>query len=396
MSQDSLIPTSWGNSLKPKPVGFVQLLSAIIRGETPSWSPSGRPDFQADFLEACLTHGVAPLITKQLRRTSAWEEWPPGIRAGLESLAMRQASLELLREKELVSALEALVQRGVQPLILKGAALAYTHYPFLGLRPCNDTDLLIDPKDISLTEQVLAELGFQRLNMVSGKFIMHQCIYVKDDEHGVRHVYDVHWKISNPQLFSDISSYDELARYAITVPGLGKNARALNPAHALLLACLHRVAHHQSSDCLIWLYDIHLLVSLMRPEEHKAFARLAIDKRVRAVCSNGLKLARHRFSTALPVDLMEALDADENPMSKEATAGFLKPYQRRTDVLLSDLRALSRWRDKLQLLREHVFPPADFILKHYSIANRALLPGLYAHRALRGAWKFWHGEVTKS
>ncbi|MGH7775212.1 MAG: nucleotidyltransferase family protein [Candidatus Binatia bacterium] len=371
-------------------------MSAIIRGETPSWSPSGRSDFQAEFLEACVTHGVALLITKQLKRTSAWEEWPPGIRAALESLVIRQAGLELLLERELVSALESLAERGVQPLILKGTALAYTHYPFLGLRPRNDTDLLIHPKNISLTEQVLAELGFQRLNMVSGSFIMHQSIYVKEDRRGVRHTYDVHWKISNPQLFADILSYDELARCAITVPGLGENARALDAAHALLLACLHRIAHHQNSDCLIWLYDIHLLVSQMRPEEHKAFSQLAIDKRVRAVCSNGLKLAQHCFYTPLPVDLMEALHADGNPMSNEATASFLKPYQRRIDVLLSDLRTLSRWRDKLQLLKEHVFPPANYILNHYSIANRALLPGLYVHRALQGAWKFCNGEATKS
>ena len=388
-----MTPVLAQNSFQPN---LEELLSAIVRGEASSWSPSGRSEFQADFLEACVTHGVAPLIYKQLSQTSAWEDWPPGIRAALESLAIRQASLQLLLERELISVLESLAERGVQALILKGTALAYTHYPFLGLRPRNDTDLLIHPKDISLTEKVLAELGFKRLHMVSGRFIMHQCMYAKEDGHGIPHVYDIHWKISNPLLFADILSYNELASRAIPLHALGEHARALDPAHALLLACVHRVAHHQNSDCLIWLYDIHLLVSQMKPEEHEAFAKLAIDKRLRTICAAGLRLAQHRFSTPLPVDLMETLQEDNNPLLGEATASFLKPYQQRIDVLLSDLRTLARWRDKLQLLKEHVFPPADYILNHYPTASRAMLPGLYVHRALQGACKFWNREAVKS
>ena len=33
----------------------------------------------------------------------------------------------------------------------------------------------------------------------------------------------------------------------------------LAPVNALVLACIHRLAHHQGRDRLVWLYDIHLL-----------------------------------------------------------------------------------------------------------------------------------------
>jgi hypothetical protein len=334
---------------------------------------------------------MAPLVYRQLRLTPPRQDWPVNVICReLESLALREAALELLLDRQVVLTLESLAEHGIRPLLMKGSALAYTHYPALGLRPRADTDFLVRESDIAVTEQVLAKLGFVRLNTVSGRFIMHQCTYVKKDGHGVRHFYDVHWKISNPLVFADILSYEELISSAIPVSGLGKHARTLDSVHALLLACLHRIAHHRNSDYLLWLYDIHLLISHMKPEEAEAFARLVRDKQLRAVCTSSLRLAQQCFATPLPMDLMEALEANDGFGLDEVTASFLKPHLRGLDILLSDLETLSHWRDKLCLFKEHVFPPAKYMLNHYCTTNRALLPVLYIHRVLRGAWKLWN------
>lgn len=333
---------------------------------------------------------MAPLVYSQLRVTPLWEDGPANIICRqLESLALREAALELLLDRQLVLMLESLAEHGIRPLLMKGSALSYTHYPALGLRPRADTDFLVRESDIAVTEQVLANLGFVPLNAVSGRFIMHQRTYVKKDERGVRHFYDVHWKISNPLVFADILSYEELISSAIPVSGLGKHARTLDSVHALLLACLHRIAHHRNSDYLLWLYDIHLLVSHMKPEEPEAFARLVREKQLRAVCASSLRLAQQCFATPLPMDLMKVLEADDGFGLDEVTASFLQPHLRGLDILLSDLQTLSHWRDKLCLFKEYVFPPAEYMLSQYCTTNRALLPVLYIHRVLRGAWKLW-------
>ena len=70
---------------------------------------------------------------------------------------------------------------------------------------------------------------------------------------------------------------------------------------------------------------------------------------------------------------------------QEPTAVYLRPQLRKVDVLVSDLRALPDWRSRLTLLREHVFPPADFMRQTYSGSPRALLPALYAWRFIEGA-----------
>ncbi len=53
--------------------------------------------------------------------------------------------------------------------------------------------------------------------------------------------------------------------------------RDLPPPHALLMACVHRVAHHFDPPTLIWLYDIHLLASSMSEDDATRFVALAVD-----------------------------------------------------------------------------------------------------------------------
>lgn len=366
-----------------------ELLYAILQGKVVAWPASVEAEFQERFLTACNMHGVLPLIHRQLYRTHAWHAWPTSLWDVLTRHSRVQAALALLREQELIQVLRALTAHGVSPLLMKGAPLAYTHYAASYLRPRCDTDLLIRQQDIAITQRVLTDLGYTRRNAVSGKLIMHQCTYVKEDRYGARHACDVHWKISNPYPFSELLSYNELTRQAVAVPALGEQARTLAPVQALLLACVHRVAHHYNSERLIWLYDIHLLISGMTYDELATFGQLVADRRLRTICSSSLQLAQQRFATSLPADFMRALRGHRQLSTENATARFLKPDQRRLHVLLGDIRALSGWQNKMRLLKEHLFPSPAYLLNRYATDNRAWLPLLYVQRALQGAWKLW-------
>jgi hypothetical protein len=205
----------------------------------------------------------------------------------------------------------------------------------------------------------------------------------------MRHAYDVHWQISNSALFATLWSFEELVSQAVPVPALHVHARTLAPVHALLLACLHRVAHHHNSQRLIWLYDLHLLAQSLTCAEQGEFVRLAGHKHVRAICRHGLELAQHCFATPVAADLLAALRLPDDHATWEATARFLSPHQRRWQLLRADLHALPGWLNKVRLLQEHVLPPATYLLTHYGTTRRALLPVLYLHRALRGFWRLW-------
>lgn len=361
------------------------LLSAILRGESPLAHDPLTKISTGDFLAACADHGVAPLVYRQLHQSHALAACPTPLQTALTHQVHLHAAMDALREQELRTVLAALGTRGVQPLLMKGTPLAYTHYPAPDLRPRSDTDMLIDRSDVESVHRVMLDLGYTPSNAVSGELIMHQRLYTKAGTHGVNHVYDMHWKVSNPVLFADLLTFDDIAPTAIPVAALGPHARTLNPMYALLLACIHRVAHHHNSRCLIWLYDIHLLASRTTSVEWETFLQLARRKQVCAVCLDGLQLAQKYFDTSIP----DAWLAELDPAGPEVTAHFLHPQPRQWRVIISDWRALPGWRKKLRFLREHLVPPANYVQRQYTVHHRVLLPLLYVHRALRGIWRLW-------
>jgi hypothetical protein len=163
--------------------------------------------------------------------------------------------------------------------------------------------------------------------------------------------------------------------------------RARVPSHAssLLLACVHRLGHHQQHDRLVWLYDIHLLAGTLDEAGWARVVSTATERGISAVCRHGLEATAVRFGTAVPASVLALLDASGR---SEPSRAYTERTQLRIDVLRADLRLLPRWRDRLQLVTEHAFPPASFILARYAVRQRLLLPVLYAHRIVTGAWKW--------
>ncbi len=208
----------------------------------------------------------------------------------------------------------------------------------------------------------------------------HQFAYVSS-RHLFQLAFDVHWKLSNPQVFADLFSFSELDDDAIRVPALGPHARTLCDEHALLVACTHRVAHHYDRELLIDLCDIDFLARTFDEGAWRRLASLAAGKRIRGVVLRGLRLTSDRLGLSIPADVEETLAATDEA---EPTAAYLADGFRRVDILRHDLLGLG-WRGRLRLLREHLFPNPAYMLRSFDNARPALLPALYIVRIARGA-----------
>jgi len=360
-------------------------LAALLRGESVSWAALGVEP--GDFLAPCVGEDLAGLVHRQLAARPP-SDWPQSVLGELAREARAETMREALRRRELVAALGALAGAGIRPILLKGTPLAYTVYEEPGLRPRGDTDLLIRREERESVRRVMRALGYGATNYSDGEFLFHQFEMAKDDTFGVPHALDFHWKISTESVFADLLDYEELARESTGVPALGAHARAAAPTHALLLACVHPAMHHRNLERLIWLYDIHLLASRLPTSELEGFARLAVRKGVAAICAHELDLARARFGTRVSEGAARIL---AGPGRAEPSAAYLEPGRRWSDELVSNVRGLPRWSDRLRLLREVAFPAPGYMLRAYRLdavpAAGALLPALYLHRGLRGLWK---------
>lgn len=365
------------------------LLAAVLRGEKPPW-PFTSGGEEREVVRRAIVHNVHVLAADATRRSPS--NWPEGVRARLWELATSEAVIDAVRQRELEQVLLALDAEGIRTLVFKGAALARSHYARPFFRPHLDTDLLLPRHSIAAASRVMESLGYRRTAQVTGALVMHQLDYSKVDRHGVRHIFDLHWKLVNPQALADLLTFEELDAGAAPVAP-DSVARAPVPVHALLLACIHRVAHHHGWERLIWHFDVHLLAERLTAAEQACLLELTAQKGIACIALDGLLLARANFDTALPAKLLERLEEQAASEAGSAASEFACRPMSRFDVLVSDLKALGSWRDRARLLREHIFPPASYIMERYSVSNAAILPILYTHRLLSGAWKWLRRTV---
>jgi len=324
---------------------------------------------------------LEPLVYATLTRAGQLARQSADVEARLVRAWREARLLEPFRRDETVRVLDALEAAGVRPLLFKGTPLAYRCYPEPWLRPRNDTDLLIRASDEPRAARALEDLGYTRRPRPSGEHVTHQSAWTAVRS-GLHFEWDVHWKLSDPQVFADLFPYDSLASRAVAVPALGGAARTVDDVDALLVACVHRVAHHYDQPTLIFLYDVALLADRVTAASRwLELTERAKAAGIAAVTRRGLDLARSLLNAAVPADVVRSLD---RASPNEPTAAYLKPSLRKIDILKSDLSRLA-WRGRLRLLSEHLFPPRDYMIRKYGDRPRVPLPLLYAARIFSGA-----------
>jgi hypothetical protein len=360
-------------------------LCAAIRGEPEIWRRLTDAATEARFLDAAAAHRCRPLLAWRLRASAQLPMWPLTVREDLLGAERAEAALEILRRRELGRLVRAFAAADVPVLLLKGAALAYSLYPEPWLRPREDTDLLVEGNDASRASELLVSLGYQPALMQRGEIVTNQRLHVRSEASGLRHDCDLHWKIANPVSFAELLTPAELMRAAESTSLDEIEVRCPRRAHALLLACWHRASHHYDSPNLLWLYDLHLLVEGLTDADAAEVVHAARETRTTEVCARGLRLANERFKTRLPTAMVDLLDLTAQHTTGRPETVYLRSDSRKVDLLAADLRSLPTWQQRLRLVREHLFPPADYMLASHPGSTRLALPALYLWRIARGA-----------
>lgn len=351
---------------------------ALVAALTTASLPDSTGGDLSAFWAAARSEGVLPLITQHVGTGG-------GIPAAIAQEVRDGEARAALADRDLRRVLEALDARHVRTLVFKGAALAHQYYNRPGLRPRLDADLLIAAGDVALTHSVFRDLGARLVPLVTGNYVMSQFCYERIDEARCVHAYDVHWRIVNPLPFAPAFEFDDLWRGAQPIASLGPAARTPAPSDALLIACVHRAAHHGAGGPLIWLVDVHRLAEHLSPESRTAFVEKACARAVSAVAAGTLLETAALFdgpvTSALASELTQAAARVSEP-----SARYLVRRSRLSETL-GDLLVLS-WRGRARLLRELAFPPADYMRNVYGATRRAPLPVLYFQRVLTGAWRW--------
>ena len=167
--------------------------------------------------------------------------------------ARRRAAIlaESAREALEIALFEHLNRMGIVASVMKGASIARTHYPEPWCRSRLDLDLLIRNTDRAAVFAALGRLGYTAAGRLSGAIVNHQELFERAMTPGLKHMIDVHWEATNRVAFVQRLPAGELLRRSRAATWAGGLVRELDPIDSLILASIHRAAHHPTDPHLI-------------------------------------------------------------------------------------------------------------------------------------------------
>ena len=212
-------------------------------------------------------HGMGPLLWNHLRQ--AHINIPSETERALRGMYLRERALNQAHTLTLVEVQTLLEQVDIQPLVLKGLALAYKYYPDPALRPVSDIDLLLKKEDILPALHKLADAGYQvKLPDSNSRVLPSELTADSPSRNGVStHLELRHYDPAHRQI-NDLLRDDEVADFrqppqTLTVNGC--TVYAPSPMDNLHYLMRHMVRHlflaHEGKPLpLKWTADIISLV----------------------------------------------------------------------------------------------------------------------------------------
>jgi hypothetical protein len=152
---------------------------------------------------------------------------------------------------------------------------------------------------------------------------------------------------------------------------------------AVLLAAVHRVAHHPRSADVLWSIDMHLLATCLEAADWDELCTRARECRVAAVVGAELGAARERWGTAVSdrhVEFLRGTPAEPSAAYLAATGTWSTEWL--------NFRHQGSLGGRLSLVIEHVFPSPTYMHDRYGTVGRVPLAWLYLRRAVMGGFRW--------
>ncbi|WP_394729455.1 nucleotidyltransferase family protein [Altererythrobacter sp. GH1-8] len=344
-------------------------------------------------IERVCFHGIAGLLHEKPRALS---EWPSKALGTVRQEALGQVFWELRHKALLDGLLDALEERDVSSVLLKGTANAYTLYDHPHCRRRGDSDLLIRQSDLAVARDVMTTVGFARLTAPPGRFgdYHFQEVWSKQTGDGLHHDIDLHWMVTNSQVLDRVLSVDEVFNRAIECPTLRASARVSDPVTRLMHGCLNRKMHSRSgyfsidrnyyeTDRLIWAEDFRRLMLGFSAELWDEFCNRSKRRDLAHICLEGVRFSRDMLDAPLPPEIEAELEA--SPRQNWVTQYIDRPSE--TGRLLEDLRAMTGIRRRVSLVLARLFPSAQFMRDKYPQHHSWPVIGLYAMRIAANGYR---------
>jgi hypothetical protein len=234
-----------------------QSLCAVLAGqpERIAWETLTADEWRT-LTQAAARHGVAPLLWHHAQQGTWAAQMPAAAHQDLRRAYYTTTAQNTMLYHELGRILAAL--EGIPVVVLKGAALAATLYPQIGLRPMGDIDVLVAPDRLLEMVPRMQRLGYRVLS------IQHHLVFYNSAYDGPD--LETHWTFAytNPAQHPLLNEWLWQTAVPFTTPHLPASSTVyqLSPTAQIVTLVGHLTIHHGLlTERLLWLYDLHLLLT---------------------------------------------------------------------------------------------------------------------------------------
>ncbi len=137
---------------------FLQAVLAALKNEQVDWDGElSRVEWES-ILKTAEAHRMLPMVYQAVYRCPAARRADPALMSHYRMCAMQMVVLQTRKSAEFLPLLETLQAAGVEPLVVKGTVCRRL-YPNPDYRMSADEDVLIQPEQFALCNEILNRLG---------------------------------------------------------------------------------------------------------------------------------------------------------------------------------------------------------------------------------------------
>lgn len=213
--------------------------------------------------ELAALHGVVGLVRRKLIACGVQTSVPAQAWQTIDAAATQIIFDAMLHQRELARMVAALRHAGIQPLLLKGQALADLLYDDALIRPASDIDLLIRREEVAAAQPVLAAIGYAPRSAAWLDFELRQNYHIslwREAWPGRPVVLELHWELGARELFC--YNLDDWRSHAQPFVLAGETLQRFSIEDQLLHLALHMRKHRYVG--LRWLVDVAELLRRFR------------------------------------------------------------------------------------------------------------------------------------
>ena len=274
----------------------------------------------------------------------------------------RTALLDALHRTALNDLSGVFANAAIPGLVIKGAALALSHYSSPGLRPRVDTDLFIEPSKQLLAHQILLDTNWQPLASNFSAVVLPERTYQKRFS-GALISLDLHWALSARPILARALPFDTLYANSVAFDAPGHWQMPCS-VDALLIAAVHRIGHHRDQERYIWLYDVHLLWQVMTPTEQETTLSRAETLGLCAILYDALASCQVLFhSNIFAAQLTRLQSAKNDPgaaLINHSGSDFAFDWR------------FASWRERYALVKQRVWAEPEYLRTRFNAKHAPL------------------------